>query len=55
MAQSQGTTGGADPALYSATVAAGDPPNTNKILDEYQATSENLLELNVEKQAKTKA
>ena len=37
------------------TVAVGDPPITNKILDEYQATSENLLELNVEKRAKTKA
>ena len=37
------------------TAAAGDPQNTNIFLREYQATSENLLELNVEKQAKTKA
>jgi len=31
------------------TAAAGDPPNTNIFLSEYQATSENLLELNVGK------
>ena len=37
------------------TAVAGDPPDTNIILSEYQATSENLLELNVGKPAKTKA
>ena len=37
------------------TAAAGDPPKTNIILGKYQATSENLLELNVGKQSKTAA
>ena len=37
------------------TAAAGDPPNTNIFLREYQATSENLLELSIGKRAKTKA
>ena len=37
------------------TVAAGDPPDTNIVLGEYQATSENLPELNVGKQTKTEA
>ena len=37
------------------TAATGDPPNTNIILGEHQANSENLLELNVGKQAKTEA
>ena len=42
--------------LYTRLMAvAGDPPNTIIILGKYQATSENLLELNVEKRAKTKA
>ena len=42
VAQSHGTTRSADPALYPGTAAAGDPPNTDIILGEYQATSENL-------------
>ena len=35
------------------TAAAGDPPDTNIVLGEYQATSENLSELNGEKPAMT--
>ena len=37
------------------TAAAGDPPDTNIVLGEYQATSENLPELNGGKPAKTEA
>ena len=37
------------------TPAARDPPNNNIVLGEYQATSENLPELNGGKQAKTEA
>ena len=33
--------------------AAGDPPDTNIVLGDYQATSENLAELNGGKPAKT--
>ena len=36
-------------------VAAGDPPDTNIVLAEYQATSENLPELNGGKPAKAEA
>ena len=35
--------------------AAADPPNTNIVLGEYQATSEILPELNVGKPDKTEA
>ena len=52
---SQGTTGNADPPLYPAYGGRGDPPDTNIVLGEYQATSENLPELNVGKPAKTEA
>ena len=34
---------------------AGDPSNTNIVLGEYQATSENLPEQNLGKPAKTEA
>ena len=37
------------------TAAAGDPQNTSIFLREYQAISENLLELNVGNRAKTEA
>ena len=37
------------------TAAAGDPPDTNIVLGEYQATSENLPELNGGKPANTEA
>ena len=37
------------------TAAARDPPDTNRVLDEYQATSKNLPELNREKPAKAEA
>ena len=35
------------------TAAAGDPADTNLVLGEYQATSENLPELNIGKSAET--
>ena len=37
------------------TAVAGDPPDTNIVLCEYQATSENLPELNGGRPAKTEA
>ena len=37
------------------TAAAGDPPDTNIVFCEYQATLENLPELNGGKPAKTEA
>ena len=37
------------------TAAVGDPPDTNIVLGEYQATSENFPELNGGKPAKTEA
>ena len=37
------------------TAAAGDPPDANIVFCEYQATLENLPELNGGKPAKTKA
>ena len=37
------------------TAAAGDPPDTNIVLGEYQATSENLPELNEGKPTTTEA
>ena len=36
-------------------MAAGDPPDNNIVLGEYQATSKNLPELNIGKLAKTEA
>ena len=37
------------------TAAAGDPPDTNLVLGEYQATSENLPELSGGKPVKTES
>ena len=51
----QRTTGNADPPLYPAYDGRLDPPDTNIILAEYQATSENLPELNGRKPAKAEA